>query len=126
MSDRSSHLFGLHIFIYLCNLNLCDLNLGELGIFKRNLFYQRWCTDARIFVSYTRRIAAIAPSLSGGRSLAAQLSRTCEGRLPPGMAQVTASCIRIQRSANCAILTPAGSSPRISSTAGVSMAQFAL
>src|ERR1022692_2288228 len=62
-------------------------------------------------------MAAIAASDSAGRSLAAQFSRTCEGRLPPGMAQVTASCIRIQRSANCAMLTPAGSKRRISSTA---------
>ncbi len=52
-----------------------------------------------------------------GRSEAAQLSSTCSGRLAPGMAQETASCIRIQRSANWGRLKPLGRILFSSSTA---------
>jgi len=52
-----------------------------------------------------------------GRSAAATLSSTWAGRLAPGMAQVTASAIRIQRRASWAMVWPGGTSGRISSTA---------
>ena len=38
------------------------------------------------------------------------LSSTCDGRFAPGMAQETASNIRIQRSASCAIVASGGTS----------------
>ena len=63
------------------------------------------------------RTWAIVWSESGGRSAAEQFSSTCAGRLAPGIAQVTASFIRIQRSANVAMVAPAGTSGRSSSTA---------
>ena len=63
------------------------------------------------------RTAAMVSSLRGGRSLAAALSAAWTGRLAPGMAQVTASNIRIQRRAICAMVAPSGSKGRSSSTA---------
>lgn len=44
----------------------------------------------------------ICASLRAGRSLAAVFSSTCAVRRAPGIAQLTASNMRIQRSANCA------------------------
>jgi len=48
-----------------------------------------------------RRTPSMAESGSGSMALGAQFSSTCAARLPPGMAQLTASNIRIHRSANC-------------------------
>src|SRR5690348_6547991 len=79
--------------------------------------HHRWCTSGLISRSYISAAARICAAVSGGRSLAAVFSPACAGRLAPGIAHVTASCIRIQRNANCAIVIPAGTTPRSSSTA---------
>ncbi len=49
----------------------------------------------------------MAAGVSGGKSEARQLSATWSGRFPPGIAQLTASNMRIQRSANWLMETPA-------------------
>ena len=51
---------------------------------------------------------AIVAAGSGGRSAAATFSSTWAGRRAPGIAQVTASLMRIQRSAQAAIAVPDG------------------
>jgi len=56
-------------------------------------------------------------SLSAGMAEALALPIAWDQDFAPGMAQVTASNIRIQRSANCAIVTFSGISGQMRSTA---------
>ena len=59
-----------------------------------------------------------APRVTAAPRLPRRRCRAIAGRLrAPGIAHVTASNIRIQRSANCAIVTPAGTSGAQASTA---------
>src|SRR5687767_93011 len=84
---------------------------------QRHDRYQDACTSGRIRRSYTSRTASIVRASSGDTEAAPAFSRACASVLAPGIAQVTASNIRIQRSAKRARVASTGTSPRSSSTA---------
>jgi len=69
--------------------------------------------DAKPVIDIQVSVAQLQPM----DTYAAALARACSGVRAPGIAQVTASNIRIHRSASCAMVDPDGTNARSSSTA---------